>query len=682
MARYKITAPDGHQYYVTAPEGATQEQVMAYAQSQYKSASKQPDFSGINASMGKPYQDKAATQQRVRAQNAQRARARALDNPLNRAVENAGKRYDKWRKDNPNMVMDFVDSTLTHAGNAVVGADQLLRNGDAWLADKVAPNSQYAANMRAEANATNANAKQREADYQARTRNNVASGAGFIAGEAVPVLLGGGALRAAGNLPKAAKALEKLPGWVTKPTALAAQGGGTAAVAPVVGDGDYAGNKLTQIAVGAAAAPTIVGGGKLAGMALKGGRNVARLATDKGRTKLAEDRLLKLIPEDSRAGLNQSGQVPGTTLTVAQANPSAENLKLERALRNNPASSNAFIDATGANNAAIRNEVASIAGTEAEMAAARAARRDSPGQFFADNLPQGESAAANIDASPILAEITTLTKHTNKTVRDAANELLGNLRNNMDEAGMVQAGVLDGMRQNLRATLAKVSQNGKVNSQEAVQLDPLKNKIVSTIEGTVPGYRDSVADYARLSQPITDMEAGGRLLRTIDDAGLDSLGNQNVTLPTIRTAIARDDRSEFGLSDAARDRFDNIMRFKQRQSISNNPTGAFGPGTASDLQLNILDNPWLRFAGRAGGTLAGGGGGFMLGGPLGMLAGSTIGGALADVANAGNRAVLGKVGERMANSQMAADALENALRRQQPNKLLQFANQYLLPYNP
>lgn len=36
MPTYEITAPDGHRYKVTAPDGATQEQVMAYAQSNYK----------------------------------------------------------------------------------------------------------------------------------------------------------------------------------------------------------------------------------------------------------------------------------------------------------------------------------------------------------------------------------------------------------------------------------------------------------------------------------------------------------------------------------------------------------------------------------------------------------------------------------------------------------------------
>ncbi len=38
MATYKITAPDGNAYNVTAPDDASQEQVLAYAQKSYKMA--------------------------------------------------------------------------------------------------------------------------------------------------------------------------------------------------------------------------------------------------------------------------------------------------------------------------------------------------------------------------------------------------------------------------------------------------------------------------------------------------------------------------------------------------------------------------------------------------------------------------------------------------------------------
>src|SRR3546814_20028313 len=45
MPNYQVTAPDGRKYRVTAPEGATQEQALAYAQQNYRQA-QQPPASG------------------------------------------------------------------------------------------------------------------------------------------------------------------------------------------------------------------------------------------------------------------------------------------------------------------------------------------------------------------------------------------------------------------------------------------------------------------------------------------------------------------------------------------------------------------------------------------------------------------------------------------------------------
>lgn len=47
MATYKITAPDGNSYNVTAPDSASQDQVLAYAKANYKSASSGTDWKGV-----------------------------------------------------------------------------------------------------------------------------------------------------------------------------------------------------------------------------------------------------------------------------------------------------------------------------------------------------------------------------------------------------------------------------------------------------------------------------------------------------------------------------------------------------------------------------------------------------------------------------------------------------------
>lgn len=51
MAVYRITAPDGGEYEITAPDDATEEQVLAYAQQNYQSAAQppKPDFSNVTS---------------------------------------------------------------------------------------------------------------------------------------------------------------------------------------------------------------------------------------------------------------------------------------------------------------------------------------------------------------------------------------------------------------------------------------------------------------------------------------------------------------------------------------------------------------------------------------------------------------------------------------------------------
>ena len=61
MASYQITAPDGHTLEINAPDGASQEDIMAYAQSQYKPQETQqpaPKSQFLNTdAINKPYPD-------------------------------------------------------------------------------------------------------------------------------------------------------------------------------------------------------------------------------------------------------------------------------------------------------------------------------------------------------------------------------------------------------------------------------------------------------------------------------------------------------------------------------------------------------------------------------------------------------------------------------------------------
>jgi hypothetical protein len=84
MARYEITSPDGRKFEVNAPDDATQDQVMAYAQQQF-SKTQQPEIGQRNLEIPTPENlaISAAENQRLREANKQPEQERSLaDYPI------------------------------------------------------------------------------------------------------------------------------------------------------------------------------------------------------------------------------------------------------------------------------------------------------------------------------------------------------------------------------------------------------------------------------------------------------------------------------------------------------------------------------------------------------------------------------------------------------------------------
>lgn len=157
-----------------------------------------------------------------------------------------------------------------------------------------------------------------------------------------------------------------------------------------------------------------------------------------------------------------------------------------------------------------------------------------------------------VNPKRLIGQLETLSKSGNSVISGAADDAMRTLRKNMDGEGFVHARALDDIRQNIGSMLAKNAPNGAVGSQEAAAYGPLKAKIANQIDRAVPGYRNSLASYARLSQPINDMEAGRALLNAIDSGGRDAGGNQAVSLNQIKQMLARDNKARYPMSPEAR----------------------------------------------------------------------------------------------------------------------------------
>jgi hypothetical protein len=123
-----------------------------------------------------------------------------------------------------------------------------------------------------------------------------------------------------------------------------------------------------------------------------------------------------------------------------------------------------------------------------------------------------------------------LAKSANAAVRSAAKEHLSILKANADLEGRVPAYALDDIRQNVGGMLAKHAPQGLVGNAETAKYAPVSAKIIRTLEREIPGYRDYLAAYRSNSAPINTMEAARRVLAPAEQRGLNSAGDERLTL--------------------------------------------------------------------------------------------------------------------------------------------------------
>lgn len=293
-----------------------------------------------------------------------------------------------------------------------------------------------------------------------------------------------------------------------------------------------------------------------------------------------------------------------------------------------------------------------------------------------------------IDPTRIAKQLQQLTLSGNPTVANAAKSHLDLISRNADAAGMVPARALDDMRQNIGSMLSAHATNGVVGSQESALYAPVTAKINSTLERAIPGYRNNLATYAKLSQPITDMESAQGLLDPNVSGSLNTAGDPQLAISRLRTALRSDDRSKYGISDDARKQLENVRDSLLRRSISDNKTGASGSNTAADMQLmpqggllgRAVFGSGLNNKGGWVGRSIGGGIGGLLGsslGPAGASGGAALGLGITDAIGASNARALGRIGETAADSKATAAAIEAWIAKQ-PKGQQGILNSYLL----
>ena len=425
------------------------------------------------------------------------------------------------------------------------------------------------------------------------------------------------------------------------------------AAQPVTGDGSYGSQKALQVGAGAAVAPALGtvgwGTGKGVGALRDAFSPAARLS-----------RMYGLTEADIPALRNANSGVPGVPLTVAQALPDADRVAAERVLRNRGVSGPIMARADAAANRAIGAEAERLAGTPADMAAARKARADATDPYFS-SLPGKPAPGASI-----IAKIDATTKTglgQGARVQSALSKLREAIAAQSDKNGNIDADVLNGIRQNFRTYF-----DHKPTAKELKALEPVADEIAGVLESSVPGYRASVAAFRDLSQPINDMDAGRQLVAALARGVRDTSGNQAAHLTKIESLLAKNARGKFPMSPAARQRIEALAEAQRMRSVSNNTVAASGPGTAADAGRGIVGKIAPTVLSAGAGSL-GGIPGFLLG--LGAAGGYHL-------ADAASTRALTKLAS---NSLLSADALEALFRqRANPFQLQAPLGASLLPY--
>lgn len=548
MPKYRITGPDGGTYEINAPEGATEAQVLEFAKQNYGGA--------------KPRQRVTAEEARDPSKiSAERYRAAGID-PPGRADGSSGSWYGDYLAGVGRSLVDtgrgaaqyVVDATAGRgtptsgldAAAGLVGMIPGVRDAAARQSDK----------MRAE-----------EAERR-RLLPSFTENPSFTAGNVVGTL---GQLVVPGAAARGTAAVPALLPTTVRGNAL--QGALLGATQPVAAEGERTVNTGVGGFAGALGAgiPRAATGGINALRSVLGGQTLS------GAERAAGQQIADVAADRAAIMAAQPSQVPGVVRTLGEETQDAGIAGLENMLRGRVPGQFGPIDL--ANNAARVRALQSIAGTDADMAAADAARdqatgtlRDTAfreGQDYArmsglmqdlerarlmlqaqdvaalnmanaplravggaapfpvmtqQQIEQQVAGVSRTDLSPLVGRLRDISSSNSgnpavQSTLDRVDSALGDARNSVSG--------LYNVRKYIDALLTGKAGNETTAARSATsELMAMKEAIDSEIASRAPTFTDYLGAYRAMSQPINRMEMGRELLNRGSGPIPDVLGNE------------------------------------------------------------------------------------------------------------------------------------------------------------
>lgn len=319
---------------------------------------------------------------------------------------------------------------------------------------------------------------------------------------------------------------------------------------------------LQNTAMGGALGPAALGAGRALVAGAQGAKALVEPFTSAGREKIAARTLQAFAggPEraaEAAARINAPRSVlPGVQPTTAEVSGNAGLAQLERALRNNPDLVTTLTERLQGNRGAMLNALQGIAGDDAAMAAAKAARESAAKPLYASaeaaRVPGDETLQALLGRPSM--------KHAIARAEQLAREAGENIKLGQDVPASVQStGVLDANGQpitvDVPAQFAEYTGRGLhylkmamddlledpaahgIGGNEARAIAQTRGQFLDWFEKSVPDYQAARQTYAAQSRPINQMEIGRELVNKFQPALADFGADSSTTAATYARAL-------------------------------------------------------------------------------------------------------------------------------------------------
>ncbi len=617
----EVELPDGN--IAEFPDG-TDNATMERALAQYAARPKRPDFRNSTASS----QIISGATDRKRQKPKPRGTTPQSDLYRKSAYSLGGEGF-----------ADFMDG-LRHRGlGALHGAAEYVQTGltnAAELAADKAPSTisrSLATLSRRTLERDRQAIKAREAEYQAGRRGGAATKIGEVGGAVLPYTVGAPAKLGGALMSRLAPAGS---GLLRRGFAAGTTGGVTGAAAgliePVTGDGNYADQKAAQTVVGGIAGAALGPAAEFApGAARWGMSRLAQLAgirTGAPQTlTMAQQRAGEILRNEAGTSTLPSNpsQTPGYVPALGEETQIPALMQIEDFLRANYPGEFKGLDIS--NNLANLAVLRRMAGTDAELAAAKKARADASQAYR-----QQAMAAGELDMSQTVRQLGGLIDE--QAGRPAVQSGLADIRSLLiqnarkpepiyNANGLTVAEETPGVMlspqtvDNVRMTIGDML-TGKYGGESAKalagsrELIDVRNALVREASDQRPAFGEYVNAFRRMSQPVNQMQVGRRILKKASGReAADNDGNRFLTLTGLSDAMSNIDEfvakaTKFNKAKATdiitpqtMSELNGVLRNLQR--ASNVRRSNAGGNSATQVRTSVRER--LEGAATLGGTL-------------------------------------------------------------------------------